>query len=324
MIGKDIIPDGSDRSFSRIKWQGRDAVEIVPAPGRQGLMEARSFFLIGSHLASRGVPVPVIYQYDDQTGRVVVEDLGDIRLQDIAVSHMRMRDFRVLSDLYMRVLDILIMMESEGADGFDTGWCWQEPVYNAQVAYKREALYFFDSFLKDYLGLDTPLNVLEQELTDLTDRVSSLDCTGSFLHRDFQSRNMMFKMDRIKIIDFQAARLGPICYDAASLIHDPYVGLPWPLRQELFAYYLERVMNRYPCISGGRLEVQWHLLSILRMMQALGAFGFLLVRKRRSFFKDFIRTALDTLLRLLESWDHTGVARLVEQTRLAIQRIDPS
>lgn len=313
----DICPDGSDRSFSRIRWNDLSVVEILPGLGENGLREAESLFLIGGHLFSRHVPVPEIYLYEKHTGRIVVEDLGDTLLQHVAGSLLHRGDFQGLFEEYGKVLDVLIHMQFAGAAGFDVNWCWQGPLYNSALAMEKEALYFLNAFVGDYMHLSCPEDALIKEFEDLTERVDSAGCRQVFLHRDFQSRNMMIMDEKIRIIDFQAGRLGPPCYDVASLLHDPYVDIPWTMRYELYEYYLERLKDFDICGEKAALFREFSLFSILRLLQVLGAYGFLSGRKKRPFFKPFILPALKSLKRLLSNWQETDCRHLRSCVRSA-------
>ena len=306
----DICPDGSDRSFSRIRWHDLPAVEILPGPGKNGLNEAESLFFIGGHLFSKHVPVPEIYLYEKHSGRIILEDLGDTLLQHVAVSLLRHGDFQGLFNQYREVLDVLVHMQISGAAGFDVNWCWQGPFYNSALAMEKEALYFLESFAGDYLDLSCPEDALIREFEDLTALVDSGACGPVFLHRDFQSRNIMIRDGKVRIIDFQAGRLGPPGYDAASLLHDPYVDIPWTMRYELYEYYLEGWKDSGAGGEEAALFREFSLLSILRLLQALGAYGFLAGRKGRAFFKPFMLPALESLEKLLDRWQETDCRHL--------------
>ena len=72
-------------------------------------------------------------------------------------------------------------------------------------------------------------------------------------HRDYHSRNLMLRDERLCIIDFQDARLGPDTYDLASLLRDSYVDLPEQIVDELIAYFLalQGRSRRQPKRSAG-------------------------------------------------------------------------
>jgi len=167
------------------------------------------------------------------------------------------------------------------------------------------------------MGLDFSEKVLKKELEGLANLVDSYDIGTWILHRDFQSRNLMIRDETVFIIDFQAARLGPPGYDLASLLHDPYVNMPWSLRSELFDFYCIKMKDIF---RGKVFARQFHLVAILRLLQALGAYGFLIKSKGRDFFRPFIPPALEGLARLLEDWqltDCTELRRCIRAARLS-------
>lgn len=303
-IGKTISPDGSERSFSTLYWQGKPAVKIVPSPGRQGLEEARSFYHIGTHLFERGIPTPEIYFFDNETGVLVVEDLGRTMLFDeVSASLIKAADPAPVKGLYLKVLKILLEMQVKGGQGFNKSWCWQTGIYNDKLAYEKETSYFLDSFVRDYSGKDVTDEVIK-ELCWLARQVANFTCERFFLHRDFQSRNIMVckgEDQRFGIIDFQAGRYGPLCYDVASLLNDPYVNLDFSTRLELFDSYVQMVEDAGMSKEAKELLQQWPVLSALRLMQALGAFGFLTHKKGKHFFSAYVTPALEGLIWILKA-----------------------
>ncbi len=142
-----------------------------------------------------------------------------------------------------------------------------------------------------------------------------------FLHRDFQSRNIMVLADgSFRIIDYQGGRFGPLAYDLASLLIDPYVSLSPALQQKLFDYYGLQLEEKFG-LDTGLLRASYAQLACLRNMQILGAFSFLLLKKGKVFFEQFIPAALMALdRRLQEEWasDLPALRELVK-TLLAAQ-----
>ncbi len=293
------------------------AVVIEPAPGPRGVKEAESFFIIGTHLFSRGVPVPEIYYFERDSGWLVVEDLGDKHVQDEALFLLSEGNMAGFKQLYARVLGVLVLMQEKGSPGFNASWCWQGPIYDSRLAMEKEGLYFLKAFLKGYMELSFSEEILVRELAELSGLVDDYGSQGFILHRDFQSRNLMICQEKIMIIDFQAARLGPPAYDLASVLHDPYVNMPWNIRQELYHKYLELTGRTAGDKGFGR---QFHLFSILRLLQALGAYGFLTKVKKRYFFRSFMKPALEGLERLLQDWHHTDCRELRRCIHAAMAR----
>ena len=178
----------------------------------------------------------------------------------------------------------------------------------------RECGYFLEAFVQGYLGLDLAPELLGEEFEQLLHRALSPP-QKSFLHRDFQSRNLLVQQDRLWLIDFQGARLGPQQYDLASLLLDPYVDLP-PDRQEfLMRAYLDRLQH-HVTVDPVAWRRQYDYLALCRNLQILGAYGFLSHRKGKKFFEQFIPVACRSLasrLELLPPGDFPNLRRLAAQ-----------
>lgn len=114
-----------------------------------------------------------------------------------------------------------------------------------------------------------------------------------FVHRDFQSQNIMIKADNAYLIDFQGLRPGLAQYDLASLVYDPYVTLDESQRTELINYYIEK--NIFGSKAADQFRRILDICAVQRLMQALGAYGFLGLVKERLVFLQHIPTALASL-----------------------------
>ncbi len=293
--------DGSNRRFSRIyHLQEPVCILVVPAgKGDDDLAEARSAWFIGNHLRSRNVPLPEIYGWDADTGIILFEDLGDIRLHDFIVGK---KDLLLQSDAdlltsYSRVIEELAHMQYAGGVDFDENWCWDSPIYDQQLMLERESGYFLRAFWQGLLGRESVQGV-EEELEDIAKRTAQAGA-DYFLHRDFQCRNIMVKDGRVRFIDYQGGRMGPLGYDLASLLIDPYAGLSQAVKENLFDYYITCI-GKYTKIEENQFVDQYNLLAFQRNMQFVGAFSFLSQVKNKVFFADYISPALSDLAARLE------------------------
>lgn len=292
-----LAGDGSDRRFLRVGADARSLVVVLPnLASEHGLAESRAAWCIGNHLRSCEVPVPQMYGYDSATGVVVCEDLGDRLLhQEVVAEHCSADQ---LVSLYEPIIELLARMQIEGRRDFKTEWCWDSKAYDRQLMLARESGYFMESCCRQLLGITTLPAGLAEEFVRLADLASALP-TGFFLHRDFQSRNIMLKDGRARFIDFQGGRLGPLGYDLASLLIDPYVSLPDSVREQLLQKYIE-VLADYPAgVSAFSVE-GYYLLALQRNLQILGAFAFLAKVKGKYFFRDYLGPAAINLHKLLE------------------------
>lgn len=296
-----IASDGSTRRFWRIQ---RDDAPfcLIAAPASTSpaeLAESRSAWKIGNHLRQKGVPVPELFGWDCDTGVLLFEDLGDLRLHDLISKKNRtstkLGDSGIGS--YRSALEQLVVMQCRGAEGFDPSWCWDNGQYDYQLMIEKESGYFLRAFWQGLLGHDVADGV-EEELQDIARRAGEAPA-GFFLHRDFQSRNIMIKEGAVRFIDFQGGRLGPLGYDLASLLIDPYSRLPLSLQDELLTHYLQAI-HGYAELEEAAFKRQFSLLALQRNMQIVGAFSFLSQIRQKVFFLDFIQPSLVSLKNRLE------------------------
>ncbi|MCF8063004.1 MAG: phosphotransferase [Deltaproteobacteria bacterium] len=287
-----VPADGSQRAFFRIRPRHAPisliAVEnppFTPFFRRENI----AYLEIGNHLRRRGVPVPELFDRDLDRGWFLMEDLGELRLQDALSSGS--------GDLAGAVLEALFHMQTQGAVGFDPAWCCQTARYDRGLMRQYESDYFREAFLEGYLGLDRVRRELEGAFEHLAAVAFSADA-GFFLHRDFQSRNILVGDRGPGFVDWQGGRLGPLGYDLASFLIDPYLGLSETEQKRLYTCYADRLRDHDPSLVG-RFEQTYPYLAVQRNLQVLGAYAFLSRARRKHFFLAFIPPAARTLQRLL-------------------------
>jgi aminoglycoside/choline kinase family phosphotransferase len=240
------------------------------------------------------VPVPEIYTYCREEFWMMVEDLGDINLESAL---KRQSQESQLRHWYHQALTILADMQIKGREGFDTSWCFDTPVLHRPFLWERECGYFVRAFMNKYLGLPVTVEELAPDFERLL--TGALPAGPNyFLHRDFQSRNLFITGGRLRVIDFQGGRLGPLGYDVASLLIDPYVNLTPAWQAELLDYYLELITSRLE-VDQAAFREQYDHLAICRNLQVLGAYGFLAKVKGKDQFSRYIPAAVEGLRRRL-------------------------
>ena len=112
----------------------------------------------------------------------------------------------------------------------------------------------------------------------------------------------MIQQDRVCFIDYQAGRLGPLAYDLASLLIDPYAALPAPIQEELLEHYLDALTSLLP-YDRAQFHQEYLLLALQRNLQILGAFAFLSQQRGKPFFRQYLSPALHSLHELLAKTD---------------------
>ncbi|MCB2181870.1 MAG: phosphotransferase [Desulfobulbaceae bacterium] len=303
--------DGSDRVFFRITIRGqRSYIAVFPSLYlAKGSDEQVSAYRIGVHLYDKGVPVPEIFCYDKENGLIVFEDLGECHLQSLVC---KAKSFAEIESLYHQAIVSLVRFQIEGRQQFDSRFCWDTPCYDEKLMLERESGYFSSSFCKDYMGKIADDHGLVLDFQRIARRAGEQDATY-LLHRDFQSRNLMIHEERVRIIDYQGARFGPLGYDIASLLLDPYAGLDDDAQQAVLSFYLNELSHHIPLDTKEFLR-GYYCLALQRNLQILGAFAFLSQIKGKVFFEQFIFPALTSLQKLLskpEGKEYPVLGRLV-------------
>jgi hypothetical protein len=194
---------------------------------------------------------------------------------------------------YRQALSALAHLQTETRQGFQPDWCWDTPRYDRALMLTRESGYFQKALCEDFLGMNSLPQGLGQEFVFLAERAMQ-EPADFILHRDFQSRNLMVHKGKVRIIDFQGARLGPLGYDPASLLIDPYAGLSQDRQQALLGCYLDALASHIPLDRGQFIE-GYYYMALQRNLQILGAFAFLSKVRGKEFFKQFIIPAVNTL-----------------------------
>lgn len=285
--------DGSDRKVYRLFAGPKTFIAVSHPKGRTGSpSENDSFLYIARHLKEKGLPTPRIHAFDHRLGRFLLEDFGDVSLESMV---KEAGGSEIIKRTYERLVLLLLNLQIQGAENFNTRYCYDTSLFDGLFSWKRESLYFVEAFLKGYLRLqDVPDQVIK-ELQHLAFQVDR-EKMRLFLYRDFQSRNVMVGAFGFGLIDFQAARLGPPQYDLASLLIDPYVQLGWELQEELVDFYLDRLSSLVP-VNPTAFRENYEIIAFQRNLQILGAFSFLSQVKGKTYFEKYIPAALISLKR---------------------------
>ena len=283
-----LAKGGSNRTFHRITYEHGSAVFMVYDLARE---ENGYYAAIARFLLTVSVPVPGIIAHDPERGLILMEDLGDRDLWSY-----REEPWTKRSAFYRETLAAIHRLHAFSVRDFPAA---EVPLMEAfsRDLYKWEHEYFFDNFVHAVCGINldgTEKRELEAELEKLA--AGLLDMPASLVHRDLQSQNVMICNGRPVFVDFQGMRFGNPLYDLGSLLYDPYASLTEDERVELLRYYYELSAEDFENNETGRAGVVNHLsawsafregfrnAAAQRLMQALGAYGFLgLERGLRAF-----------------------------------------
>lgn len=225
--------------------------------------------------------------------------MGDVHLHSLVVGR---QSFTEVQPYYFQAVDGLLKLQVDGVKGFDSRCCWDTPKYDMELMLQRESGYFLQVFCKEYLGKIVDEHGLNQEFVELARRAAR-ERSDFLLHRDFQSRNLMVHEGKVRIIDFQGARLGPLAYDLASLLIDPYASLSSEEQKVVLDYYVEQAAGLMSDFAPVQFLRGYNFLALQRNLQILGAFAFLSQQKGKIFFEQYIMPAALSLLQRLHDVD---------------------
>lgn len=284
---------GSDRKFYRMAFNDDGHSMILAKYGRQR-EENRHYVTIARFLSEVGVRVPEIYFHDDEEGLIWMEDLGDRDLWSY-----RDEPWPVRRELYHNALDQVLVLHTRAHLATPVEPPQLQVEFNTEL-YRWEQTYFFENCLGRHFGLSSDVIEEKCDRTRLGEIAAQLAALPRcFVHRDFQSQNIVIKEGKACFIDFQGMRPGLPQYDLASLLYDPYVHLPESERAALLDHYLAELADLGDPVSPDFTAI-YDLCAMQRLMQALGAYGFLGHVKERPHFLEHIPTALTSLREVIE------------------------
>jgi aminoglycoside/choline kinase family phosphotransferase len=284
---------GSGRHIVRIFGKDVRAIGILHNVPEENL----AFIEFSRHFRRHGLPVPEIYAEDLEHGAYLEEDLGDTTLFEF-LSDNRSGEQIASSvvDAYRAVIETLPRFQIEAGRDLDYSVCYPRSSFDEQsIAWDLN--YFKYYFLK-LAGVPFNEQALENDFAVLTKFLLSAD-HGFFLYRDFQSRNIMLHRQRPFFLDYQGGRKGALQYDVASLLYDAKADLPPELRQELLDAYL-RTLPRFAAITAEAFMQHYYAYVYVRIMQAMGAYGFRGFFERKTHFLQSVPYALKNLRWLLD------------------------
>lgn len=320
----EIGAGGSRRRYFRLGRPPRSLVGLFspdPPADDRGVSENEAFLYVARHLGAAGVAVPAILQADAPSGWFALEDLGETLLHDVFRREGHSAGLRELFRMAVRELVRIHLLATPGFDPRRT----HNPDWDAAFARQQESGYFQRAFLAGWLGwdpagLDAELDRMAADLQPLWEPF--------LLYRDFQSQNIAVQgaagAVRLRVFDFQGARCGPRQYDLASLLWDPYVALPPEWQDALLEEYAAETFARDAAFDVGRFRAGFPLVAAHRLMQALGAYGFLSTTGGKPHFAAHVPAAVRLLARLTRRFpplaEYAGWLRCVARLEAAVDR----
>jgi len=283
---------GSGRKIIRLANDKSSAIGIL-----YGVREENAAFLAFSkHFRRHGLPVPEIYAEDLDHGAYLEEDLGDTTLFEF-LSRNRTGEYIApqVVETYRQVVATLPRFQVDASRDLDYSVCYPISSFDRQsIAWD---LNYFKYYFLRLAGIPFSERALEDDFNRLTDFLLTAP-RDYFLYRDFQSRNVMLRNGQPFFVDYQGGRKGALQYDIASLLYDAKADLPPDLRQQLLDHYLDSLARYIPLDREAFLR-HFYPYVYVRIMQALGAYGYRGFFERRAHFLQSVPYALKNIRWLL-------------------------
>jgi len=285
---------GSGRKIVRLATDAVSTIGIL-----YGIREENAAFLeFSRHFRRRGLPVPEIYAQDLSQGAYLEEDFGDTSLFDFLSENRAGEKIAPAAvEAYRKVVAVLPRFQIEAGRDLDYSVCYPRGSFDRQsIAWD---LNYFKYYFLRLAGIPFNEQALEDDFDSLTTFLLSAD-RDYFMYRDFQSRNIMLRDGQPFFLDYQGGRKGALQYDIASLLYDAKADLPPELRQQLLDLYLER-LGDFITIGPEAFLHYFYAYVYVRILQALGAYGFRGFYERKSHFLQSVPYAMKNLRWLLHN-----------------------
>lgn len=289
----EMLPaSGSYREYCRIKSHGRTVIGACNAD----VKENTAFLAFTSHFKKNGLPVPAVFAVTADLRKYLLEDLGDTTLFDFLSATREKEGFseNIISE-YKKVLQILPRIQILAGKDLDYSVCYPRAAFDKQ-SMMWDLNYFKYYFLK-LAKIQFDEQALEDDYQAFCEFLLSAE-SDFFLYRDFQSRNVMLKNQEVWFIDYQGGRRGALQYDLASLLYDGKADIPEIVRQQLYDFYVEE-LKKYIPVDNSRFAAYYKGFVLIRIMQAMGAYGFRGFYEKKEHFLKSIPFALKNLEYLL-------------------------
>ena len=290
----EMLPgSGSYREYCRLISSERTVIGAF----NSDVKENTAFLSFTNHFKKNDLPVPEVFAVSADLKKYLLEDLGDITLFDFLSTIREKEGFseNIISE-YKKVLKVLPKIQILAGKDLDYSVCYPRAAFDKQ-SMMWDLNYFKYYFLK-LAKIQFDEQALEDDYQAFCNFLLSAE-SDFFLYRDFQSRNVMLKNGEVYFIDYQGGRRGALQYDLASLLYDGKADIPQIIRQQLYDLYVAE-LKKYIPVKDVDFEAYFKGFVLIRIMQAMGAYGFRGFYEKKEHFLKSIPFALKNLEHLLK------------------------
>lgn len=289
----DVIPitgSASNRRYFRLSSPQGRCIGVI---GRD-VAENRAFISLADHFRQKGINVPEVFAVSEDSMHYIQEDLGDdILYERYRKAMISGKDVEETERLLCRAVAMLPEIQFKGGEDLDFGVCYPQPGFDLRSV-MFDLNYFKYCFLKPS-GLEFNEVSLQDDFERFAQDLLLSDTDHpSFLYRDFNTRNVMVRDNRLYFIDFQGGRKGPLYYDVASFIWHARSGFSEKLRDSMLEAYLDS-LSEYMSVDREEFMDKLMPFVLFRTLQVLGAYGFRGMVEQKSAFMSAVPQTLSQL-----------------------------
>jgi len=284
-----LTGDASDRRYFRVQPRGGGSF-VLALHAAPFSFDALPFVNVAGLLGRVPVPIPAILGHAEDLGILELQDLGDVTLQ----AHLGSAPVSEHTALYREAIRLIAAIQRRGrelaSDQFiPYGIAFDVPKLTWEMDF------FLKHFVVAYRGAEITPADREALTAEFGALVAELAAEERVLcHRDYHSRNLMWRDGRLFIIDFQDARMGPDTYDLVSLLRDSYVDISEDALADYIAYFLALRGGSPSADDAVEFRRRFDLMALQRNLKALGTFGYQTATRRNPVYIQYIPRTLNS------------------------------
>jgi len=270
---------------------------------------------VTSLLLDAGLPVPRILAVSGSESAILIQDVGDVRLQD----WIETRAVKEVTEAYRKAVELIVEIQDATETALDADSICSHLAFD-EAKLRWELGFFFANYFNRYLHQRLEPAAASAVQADFKTLCAELAERPRVLtHRDYHARNLMMHSGEMFIIDYQDARMGPASYDLVSLVSDPYTTLAPDTIAELTDLFIEKKsVSRVPIPNLGAFRIELELMTVQRMLKAVGTYASQAAQSNLAYVS-YIRPAINRAVAAMERLSRFDATRVLMTKSLDVQ-----
>jgi len=269
-------------------------------------------------LLDAGLPAPRILAVSGSESAILIQDVGDVRLQD----WIDTRAEKEVTKAYRQAVEMIVRIQDATEAALEADSICSHLAFD-EAKLRWELGFFFANYFNRYLHQRLEPAVANAVQADFKTLCAELAERPRVLtHRDYHARNLMMHSGQMFIIDHQDARMGPASYDLVSLVSDPYTTLAPDTIAELTDLFIEKKsVSRVPIPDLGEFRTEMELMTVQRMLKAVGTYASQAAQNNLAYVS-YIRPAINRAVAGMGRLSRFDATRELMTKSLDLQRAD--